>query len=76
MPLQVSLVFLISGLVVLGYASSVSRQKTYQDVVREVCGRAVGKLCEVCFCFNLFMISVAFLVEKCERDLCLPLCFL
>ncbi|XP_024151727.1 putative sodium-coupled neutral amino acid transporter 8 [Oryzias melastigma] len=58
----VSLVFLISGLVILGYASSVSRQKTYQDVVREVCGRAVGQLCEVCFCFNLFMISVAFLV--------------
>uniref|UniRef100_A0A3B5AFB1 Putative sodium-coupled neutral amino acid transporter 8 n=1 Tax=Stegastes partitus TaxID=144197 RepID=A0A3B5AFB1_9TELE len=58
----VSLVFLISGLVILGYASSVSRQKTYQDVVREVCGQAVGQLCEVCFCFNLFMISVAFLV--------------
>uniref|UniRef100_A0A3Q2CH27 Solute carrier family 38 member 8b n=1 Tax=Cyprinodon variegatus TaxID=28743 RepID=A0A3Q2CH27_CYPVA len=53
----VSLVFLISGLVILGYASSVSRQKTYQDVVREVCGRAVGQLCEVCFCFNLFMIN-------------------
>uniref|UniRef100_A0A3Q3WSY7 Amino acid transporter transmembrane domain-containing protein n=1 Tax=Mola mola TaxID=94237 RepID=A0A3Q3WSY7_MOLML len=60
--LQVSLVFLISGLVILGYASSVSRQKTYQDVVREVCGPAVGQLCEVCFCFNLFMICVAFLV--------------
>ncbi|TDH17121.1 hypothetical protein EPR50_G00005020 [Perca flavescens] len=58
----VSLVFLISGLVILGYASSVSRQKTYQDVVREVCGGAVGQLCEVCFCFNLFMICVAFLV--------------
>ncbi|XP_017296371.1 putative sodium-coupled neutral amino acid transporter 8 isoform X2 [Kryptolebias marmoratus] len=58
----VSLVFLISGLVVLGYASSVSRQSTYQDVVREVCGRAAGQLCEVCFCFNLFVISVAFLV--------------
>ncbi|TWW68107.1 putative sodium-coupled neutral amino acid transporter 8 [Takifugu flavidus] len=58
----VSLVFLISGLVILGYASSVSRQNTYQDVVREVCGRAIGKLCEVCFCFNLFMICVAFLV--------------
>uniref|UniRef100_A0A673AYR9 Solute carrier family 38 member 8b n=1 Tax=Sphaeramia orbicularis TaxID=375764 RepID=A0A673AYR9_9TELE len=57
-----SLVFLISGLVILGYASSISRQKTYQDVVREVCGRAVGQLCEVCFCFNLFMICVAFLV--------------
>ncbi|XP_036951285.1 putative sodium-coupled neutral amino acid transporter 8 [Acanthopagrus latus] len=58
----VSLVFLISGLVILGYASSVSRQNTYQDVVREVCGQAVGQLCEVCFCFNLFMICVAFLV--------------
>uniref|UniRef100_H3C3E5 Solute carrier family 38 member 8 n=1 Tax=Tetraodon nigroviridis TaxID=99883 RepID=H3C3E5_TETNG len=58
----VSLVFLISGLVVLGYASSVSGQRTYQDVVREVCGRVVGQLCEVCFCFNLFMICVAFLV--------------
>uniref|UniRef100_A0A3Q3D5I1 Solute carrier family 38 member 8 n=1 Tax=Hippocampus comes TaxID=109280 RepID=A0A3Q3D5I1_HIPCM len=71
----VSLVFLISGLVILGYASSVSRQKTYQDVVREVCGRAIGQLCEVCFCFNLFMICVAFLVvvqdqlEKCESTL-------
>ncbi|XP_022601206.1 putative sodium-coupled neutral amino acid transporter 8 [Seriola dumerili] len=59
---MVSLVFLISGLVILGYASSVSRQKTYQDVVSEVCGRAVGQLCEICFCFNLFMICVAFLV--------------
>ncbi|XP_068586807.1 putative sodium-coupled neutral amino acid transporter 8 [Cebidichthys violaceus] len=58
----VSLVFLISGLVILGYASSVSRKQTYQDVVREVCGGAVGQLCEVCFCFNLFMICVAFLV--------------
>lgn len=78
--LQVSLVFLISGLVILGYASSVSRQKSYQDVVREVCGRAVGQLCEVCFCFNLFMICVAFLVvvqdqlEKRECDL-LGCCF-
>ncbi|XP_022523114.2 putative sodium-coupled neutral amino acid transporter 8 [Astyanax mexicanus] len=58
----VSLVFLISGLVILGYASSVSRQGTYHDVVREVCGRRIGQLCEICFVFNLFMISVAFLV--------------
>nr|XP_020462086.1 putative sodium-coupled neutral amino acid transporter 8 isoform X2 [Monopterus albus] len=58
----VCLIFLISGLVILGYTSCVSRQKTYQDVVREVCGRAMGQLCEVCFCFNLFMVSVAFLV--------------
>uniref|UniRef100_A0A8C3AZZ5 Solute carrier family 38 member 8 n=1 Tax=Cyclopterus lumpus TaxID=8103 RepID=A0A8C3AZZ5_CYCLU len=71
----VSLVFLISGLVILAYSSSVSRQKTYQDVVKEVCGGAVGQLCEVCFCFNLFMICVAFLVvvqdqlEKCKGEM-------
>uniref|UniRef100_A0A8B9PUJ6 Solute carrier family 38 member 8 n=1 Tax=Apteryx owenii TaxID=8824 RepID=A0A8B9PUJ6_APTOW len=69
---QGSLVFLVSGLAVLGYASSLSTQSTYQGVVREVCGTAVGKLCEVCFILNLFMISVAFLrvvgdqLEKCE----------
>uniref|UniRef100_A0A8C9RSH7 Solute carrier family 38 member 8 n=1 Tax=Scleropages formosus TaxID=113540 RepID=A0A8C9RSH7_SCLFO len=72
---MVSLVFLISGLVILGHASFISGQSTYQGVVREVCGRAIGWLCEVCFVFNLFMISVAFLVvvqdqlEKCELDL-------
>ncbi|KAL4613657.1 putative sodium-coupled neutral amino acid transporter 8 [Arapaima gigas] len=58
----VSLVFLIGGLVALGYASSVSGQSTYYDVVRNVCGSAIGQLCEVCFVFNLFMISIAFLV--------------
>uniref|UniRef100_A0A8C1M7D5 Solute carrier family 38 member 8b n=1 Tax=Cyprinus carpio TaxID=7962 RepID=A0A8C1M7D5_CYPCA len=69
---NVSLVFLISGLVILGYASSISRQNTYHDVVREVCGQRIGHLCEICFVFNLFMISVAFLVvvqdqlDKCK----------
>ncbi|KAM4638733.1 solute carrier family 38 member 8, partial [Amazona ochrocephala] len=69
---QGSLVFLVSGLVVLGYAASLSAQPTYQGVVRAVCGAAVGKLCEVCFLLNLFMISVALLrvvgdqLEKCE----------
>lgn len=68
--------FLISGLVILGFSSSVSRQDTYQDVVREVCGRRIGHLCELCFVFNLFMISVAFLVvvqdqlEKCKCTFC------
>ncbi|MFT7799993.1 putative sodium-coupled neutral amino acid transporter 8 [Arapaima gigas] len=59
---MVSLVFLVSGLVILGHAASVSGQKTYQGVVRELCGQAIGHLCELCFVFNLFMISVAFLV--------------
>uniref|UniRef100_A0A667WHK1 Solute carrier family 38 member 8 n=1 Tax=Myripristis murdjan TaxID=586833 RepID=A0A667WHK1_9TELE len=58
----VSLVFLVSGLIILGYSSSISGQCTYQAVVKQVCGPAIGQLCEVCFVFNLFMISVAFLV--------------
>lgn len=58
----ISLVFLVSGLIILGYSSSISGQCTYQAVVKEVCGAAIGQLCEICFVFNLFMISVAFLV--------------
>ncbi|XP_075998691.1 putative sodium-coupled neutral amino acid transporter 8a [Genypterus blacodes] len=58
----VSLVFLISGLIILGYSSSISGQCTYQAVVKQLCGTAIGQLCEVVFVFNLFMISVAFLV--------------
>lgn len=61
LSLQGSLVFLVSGLAVLGYAAALSSQPTYQGVVRVVCGAAVGKLCEVCFLLNLFMISVALL---------------
>ncbi|CAK7317394.1 Putative sodium-coupled neutral amino acid transporter 8 [Vulpes lagopus] len=57
----VSLVFLISGLVILGYAASISGQATYQGVVGGLCGPTVGKLCEACFIVNLLMISVAFL---------------
>ncbi|XP_006888941.1 PREDICTED: putative sodium-coupled neutral amino acid transporter 8 [Elephantulus edwardii] len=57
----VSLVFLVSGLLTLGYAASVSGQPTYQGVVRALCGPGLGKLCEACFILNLLMISVAFL---------------
>ncbi|PKU43899.1 sodium-coupled neutral amino acid transporter 8 [Limosa lapponica baueri] len=56
-----SLVFLVSGLAVLGYAAALSAQPTYQGVIRVVCGAAAGKLCEICFLLNLFMISVALL---------------
>lgn len=58
----ISLVFLVSGLIILGYSSSISGRCTYQAVVKELCGAAIGQLCELCFVFNLFMISVAFLV--------------
>ena len=72
---QVSLVFLISGLIILGYSSAISGQCTYQAVVKGLCGPSIGQLCEICFIFNLFIISVAFLViaddqlEKCEYKL-------
>ncbi|KAK1798242.1 hypothetical protein P4O66_006638, partial [Electrophorus voltai] len=71
----VSLIFLISGLVILGYASSISRQNSYHEVVRDVCGRRIGQLCQICFVFNLFMISVAFLVVVQDQldKLCLSL---
>ncbi|CAG5954383.1 unnamed protein product [Menidia menidia] len=62
LPPQISLVFLVSGLIILGYSSSISGGATYQAVVRQLCGPAIGQLCELCFVFNLFMISVAFLV--------------
>ncbi|KAI7802363.1 putative sodium-coupled neutral amino acid transporter 8 [Triplophysa rosa] len=58
----ISLVFLVSGLVILGYSSSISGQNTYQAVVTCMCGPSLGKLCEICYVFNLFIISVAFLV--------------
>uniref|UniRef100_A0A8C6TDQ7 Solute carrier family 38 member 8a n=1 Tax=Neogobius melanostomus TaxID=47308 RepID=A0A8C6TDQ7_9GOBI len=58
----ISLVFLVSGLIILGYSSSISGRCTYQAVVKEVCGAAIGQLCELCFVFNLFMIAVAFLI--------------
>uniref|UniRef100_A0A671PFP4 Putative sodium-coupled neutral amino acid transporter 8 n=1 Tax=Sinocyclocheilus anshuiensis TaxID=1608454 RepID=A0A671PFP4_9TELE len=72
---MISLVFLISGLVILGYSSSISGQNTYQAVVRDVCGPAIGNLCEICYVFNLFFISVAFLVivadqlQKCKQQM-------
>ncbi|XP_061891437.1 putative sodium-coupled neutral amino acid transporter 8a isoform X2 [Entelurus aequoreus] len=40
----VSLVFLVSGLIILGYATSISGQCTYQAVVKEVCGPSIGQL--------------------------------
>uniref|UniRef100_A0A3P8YMM0 Amino acid transporter transmembrane domain-containing protein n=2 Tax=Esox lucius TaxID=8010 RepID=A0A3P8YMM0_ESOLU len=72
---MVSLLFLISGLVILGYSSSISGQNTYQAVVKDVCGPAIGQLCEVVFVFNLFMISVAFLVIVSDQleKLCISL---
>ncbi|XP_060778958.1 putative sodium-coupled neutral amino acid transporter 8a [Neoarius graeffei] len=56
------LVFLVSGLIILGYSSSISGQSTYQGVMGHICGPAIGKLCGICYVFEVFMICVAQLV--------------
>ncbi|XP_062923409.1 putative sodium-coupled neutral amino acid transporter 8a isoform X2 [Mobula hypostoma] len=49
-------------MVILGYCSSISQCSTYQGVVKAICGPTIGRLCAVCFLFNVFMICIAFLV--------------
>ncbi|XP_028823829.1 putative sodium-coupled neutral amino acid transporter 7 [Denticeps clupeoides] len=61
--LQMSmLVFIISGLVILAYCSQVSNETTYQEVVRAVCGRLVGVVCEVAIAVYTFGTCIAFLI--------------
>ncbi|XP_062860398.1 putative sodium-coupled neutral amino acid transporter 8a [Trichomycterus rosablanca] len=62
----ISLIFLVCGLIIMGYASSISGQNTYQTVVQKLCGATIGKLCEICFVFNIFMVCVAVLVVVAE----------
>ncbi|MBN3309793.1 sodium-coupled neutral amino acid transporter 7 [Amia ocellicauda] len=56
------LVFIISGLVILAYCSQVSNETTYQEVVRAVCGRVPGVLCEVAIAVYTFGTCIAFLI--------------
>ncbi|XP_031443436.1 LOW QUALITY PROTEIN: putative sodium-coupled neutral amino acid transporter 7 [Clupea harengus] len=55
-------VFIISGLVILAYCSKVSNEGTYQEVVRAVCGRVVGVVCEVATAVYTFGTCIAFLI--------------
>lgn len=56
------LVFIIAGLVVLAYCSQVSNESTYQEVVRAVCGRVPGVLCDVAIVVYTFGTCIAFLI--------------
>ncbi|XP_059207938.1 sodium-coupled neutral amino acid transporter 7 [Centropristis striata] len=61
--LQMSmLIFIISGLVILGYCSQVSNESTYQEVVRATCGKFTGILCEVAIAIYTFGTCIAFLI--------------
>ncbi|XP_028295956.1 sodium-coupled neutral amino acid transporter 7 [Gouania willdenowi] len=56
------LIFIISGLVILGYCSLVCNESTYQDVVRATCGRVTGILCEVAIAIYTFGTCIAFFI--------------
>lgn len=56
------LIFIISGLVILGYCSLVSNEGTYQEVVRVTCGKVTGVLCEVAIAVYTFGTCIAFFI--------------
>ncbi|XP_062868639.1 sodium-coupled neutral amino acid transporter 7 [Trichomycterus rosablanca] len=56
------LVFIITGLVILAYCSQVSNESTYQEVVRAVCGRVLGVICEISIAVYTFGTCIAFLI--------------
>ncbi|KAE8297095.1 putative sodium-coupled neutral amino acid transporter 7 Solute carrier family 38 member 7 [Larimichthys crocea] len=56
------LIFIICGLVVLGYCSLVSNESTYQEVVRATCGKVTGVICEVAIAIYTFGTCIAFFI--------------
>ncbi|XP_057705645.1 sodium-coupled neutral amino acid transporter 7 [Corythoichthys intestinalis] len=56
------LIFIISGLVILGYCCQVSNESTYQEVVRATCGKLTGVLCEVAIAIYTFGTCIAFFI--------------
>ncbi|XP_017573649.1 putative sodium-coupled neutral amino acid transporter 7 [Pygocentrus nattereri] len=56
------LFFIITGLVILAYCSQVSNESTYQEVVRAVCGKVLGVVCEIAIAVYTFGTCIAFLI--------------
>uniref|UniRef100_A0A8C3B081 Sodium-coupled neutral amino acid transporter 7 n=1 Tax=Cyclopterus lumpus TaxID=8103 RepID=A0A8C3B081_CYCLU len=56
------LIFIISGLVILGYCCQVSNESTYQEVVRATCGKVTGIACEVAIVVYTFGTCIAFFI--------------
>ncbi|XP_034427357.1 putative sodium-coupled neutral amino acid transporter 7 [Hippoglossus hippoglossus] len=56
------LIFIITGLVILGYCSKVSNEGTYQEVVRATCGKVTGVVCEVAIAIYTFGTCIAFFI--------------
>ncbi|KAM4614490.1 sodium-coupled neutral amino acid transporter 7 isoform 1-T2 [Discoglossus pictus] len=58
----VLLFFIISGLVILAYCADACSERTYQEVVRGVCGRKTGVLCELLIAVYTFGTCIAFFI--------------
>ncbi|KAM4720698.1 sodium-coupled neutral amino acid transporter 7 [Rhinophrynus dorsalis] len=58
----VLLLFIISGLVILAHCADACSERTYQEVVRGVCGRTAGVLCEVMIAVYTFGTCIAFFI--------------
>ncbi|KAM4593398.1 sodium-coupled neutral amino acid transporter 7 isoform 1-T2 [Odontesthes bonariensis] len=56
------LIFIISGLVILGYCCLVCNEGTYQEVVRATCGKVSGVICEVAIAVYTFGTCIAFFI--------------
>ncbi|XP_061600036.1 sodium-coupled neutral amino acid transporter 7 isoform X2 [Cololabis saira] len=56
------LIFIISGLVILGYCCLVSNEGTYQEVVRATCGKVTGVVCEIAIAIYTFGTCIAFFI--------------
>uniref|UniRef100_A0A8C1VZ49 Sodium-coupled neutral amino acid transporter 7 n=1 Tax=Cyprinus carpio TaxID=7962 RepID=A0A8C1VZ49_CYPCA len=56
------MVFIITGLVILAYCSQVSNETTYQEVIRAVCGKVLGVICELAIAVYTFGTCIAFLI--------------
>lgn len=61
-PLKVLLLFIISGLVILAHCADACSERTYQEVVRGICGRLTGVLCEVLIAVYTFGTCIAFFI--------------
>ncbi|CAJ0917116.1 unnamed protein product [Ranitomeya imitator] len=58
----VLLLFIISGLVILAHCADACSERTYQEVVRGVCGRVGGVLCEILIAVYTFGTCIAFFI--------------
>ncbi|KAE8609216.1 hypothetical protein XENTR_v10011744 [Xenopus tropicalis] len=58
----VLLLFIISGLVILAHCADACSERTYQEVVRGVCGRTAGVFCEVLIAVYTFGTCIAFFI--------------